>query len=87
MDSNISGSRIIFDKRNMMEQARDELGSDQTRTKKFQRPGHFLPTALHKSDKDKTIEYQPSSEGGTRSLPTMPAKSKMADGVWKGVYP
>ena len=45
-------------------------------------------------------EYQPSGEGGARSLPATPNRlqrlqnpkwppggPKMADGVWKGVYP
>ena len=30
------------------------------------------------------LKYQPSSAGGTRSPP---AKSKMANRVWRGVYP
>ena len=36
---------------------------------------------------DFVVKYQPNGEGGTRSLPAPPAKSKMADRVWKGVYP
>ena len=42
------------------------------------------------------LEYQPSGEGGARSLPATPHRlqnpkwppggPKMADGVWKGVY-
>ena len=32
-------------------------------------------------------QYHPSGKGGTCSPPATPAKSKMADGVWKGVYP
>ena len=42
-------------------------------------------------------KYQPSGEGGTRSPPATPHRlqnpkwppggPKMADGVWKGVYP
>ena len=46
---------------------------------------------------EKAIKYQPSGAGGTRSLPVMqhrlqnpkwsPGGPKMAEGVWKGVYP
>ena len=36
-------------------------------------------------------KYQPSGAGGTRSPPAtphrLPVGPKMADGVWKGVYP
>ena len=35
-------------------------------------------------EKEKKRKYQPSGAGGTRSPP---AKSKMADRVWKGVQP
>ena len=44
-----------------------------------------------------SLKYQPSGEGGTRSLPAKPQSlqkpkwppegPEMADGVWKGVYP
>ena len=43
------------------------------------------------------LKYQPSGAGGTRSPPAtphrlqnpkwLPVGPKMADGVWKGVYP
>ena len=33
------------------------------------------------------LKYQPSGDGGTRSPPATPVGPKMADGVWKGVYP
>ena len=35
----------------------------------------------------KNVKYQPSGAGGTRSTPATPAKSKMTNRVWKGVYP
>ena len=45
----------------------------------------------------KWLQYQPSGEGGARSPPATPHRlqnpkwppggPKMADGVWKGVYP
>ena len=47
--------------------------------------------------KQQQIQYQHSGEGGTRSSPAMlycmqnpicpPGGLKMAEGVWKGVYP
>ena len=37
------------------------------------------------------VKYQPSGAGGTRSPPAtlhrLPVGLKMADGVWKGIYP
>ena len=46
---------------------------------------------------DNLYQYQPRGKGGTRSPPAMPHRlknpkwpsggPKMADGVWKGVYP
>ena len=55
----------------------------------------------HDGDEKKNVEksrkYQPSGAGGTRSPPATPHRlqnpkwppvgPKMADGVWKGVYP
>ena len=52
----------------------------------------FIKTAIQQ----KVNEYQPSGEGGTRSLPATPQRlqnpkwppggPKIAEGVWKGVY-
>ena len=56
-----------------------------------------IGNGIHEKKTKKEEEYQPSSEGGTRSPPAMPhglhnpkwppGGPKMANGVWKGVYP
>ena len=54
---------------------------------------YSIKTDLKKIDLKRMnlFNYQPSGEGGTRSPPAkskMAARGpKMADGVWKGVYP
>ena len=56
-----------------------------------------IGNGIHEKKTKKEEEYQPSSERGTRSPPATPhglqnpkwppGGPKMADGVWKGVYP
>ena len=65
--------------------------------RRFSRTSHKMQLTLKDGEIDIGTEYQPRGAGGTRSPPAMqyhlqnpkwpPGGPKMADGVWKGVYP